>query len=93
MFEDNFSSKQSIEESRGGAPITATYGDAIKFARNSTMDTVKKTFDGDGPTSPMMMLLKVRDAATKLDAVVSTIAFVYGKTEDEVRRDLTRAEA
>lgn len=57
------------------------------------MDTVKKTFDGDGPTSPMMMLLKVRDAATKLDAVVSTIAFVYGKTEDEVRRDLTRAEA
>lgn len=57
------------------------------------MDTVKETFDGDEPMHPMMMLLKVKNAATKLGAVFSTIAFFYGNTADEVMIDLTRAEA
>lgn len=95
MFENIFNDQneteqKEAEDSRGGC-ITASYDDAVKFAHNRAMDSVKGVFDGDEPTHPMMMLLKAKDAGTKIATIYATIAFVYGKTEDEVRRDVERA--
>lgn len=72
-----------------GGGITATYDDAIKFADNFLGESVDKMFDKqDG--SPVSLLMRMYGASHESKTLVETIAFCYGKTDDEVRDDIMR---
>lgn len=91
MLESIFNSKDNDNKDSLGWVITAKYDDAIKFASNFCKDSVKGAIDGEAE-HPMITLIELKGAAEKVATVISTIAFVYGKADAEVRRDLEMAQ-
>lgn len=73
-----------------GVGISASYDEAIKFADGFIANGAEKMFSGDN-NSPQRLMLRLLTEAKSLDGVVEAIAFIYGKTPDEVRKDIMAA--
>lgn len=86
----NYNETETTEQNFvGGGSVTASYEDAIKFVENSVRDNMHGLFSKDHKV-PEMILFDLMNEAKKLDGYVDTIAFIYGKTQDEVRRDIAK---
>lgn len=83
----NFNKKDAKQDPivRGG--ITANYEDALKFGASFTQEQVNKVFR-ESAQDPRETLLNMRLGAEAFSALSKTIAFVYGKTDKQVAKDL-----
>lgn len=69
--------------------VIATYDDACLYALKQTEKLAKKTFDSSGGVETLL-LLEIGGAVSS--AMVETIAFIYGKTPEQVIKDAKRKD-
>lgn len=74
---------------RSGGSVMAAYQDALKYLdriSDEAVDDINSGFEKKGPAG-FMVTMAIKGA--KLDAAIETVAFVFGKTDPQVRHDLT----
>ena len=69
--------------------VTATYDDACLFVLRKTEQLAKKTFESKGGLETLLM---VEMGGMVSFAMVETVAFVFGKTPEQVIEDAKRKD-
>lgn len=70
-------------------PIIARYEDAIKFIQNDIRNSAKKALTHNALLGSSMALLAERQGQIIIE-YCKLLAFIYGKTEDQVADDITK---
>lgn len=68
--------------------ITARYEDVLKFIENDTIQSFKTALEFE-KQSGLPMEISAAMSARRLAGQVPMIAFIYGKTKEEVKHDIS----
>lgn len=79
----------SGDEALGGGSVMAAYQDALKYLDRFSDEVVNDIHSGFEKKGPAGFMATMAIEAAKLDAAIETVAFVFGKTDLQVRHDLT----
>ena len=74
------------DEALGGS-VMAAYKDALKYLKRFSDESTDSVFDGLKDRGPGGFMAELALNSARLAAAIETVAFVFGKTEDQVRLD------